>query len=93
MIDLRLQEIIKETTAKYQPSLIGVFGSYARGEQNNRSDLDILIDFNHRVNLLELIHLEAELSKRLGIKVDLVTAKSLHQHLKPLIERDLIRIT
>ena len=67
-------------------------GSYARGQQTPRSDLDILIDFNHRVNLLELIGLENELSEKLGIKVDLVTARSLHEQLRPAIERDLIRI-
>lgn len=93
MIDARQQRIIKETTAKFNPSLVGVFGSYARSQQKARSDLDILIDFDHRMNLLDLIGLESELSKKLGIKVDLVTSKSLHQHLRPIIERDLIRIT
>lgn len=93
MIDSRQQQIIKKITAKFNPSLVGVFGSYARGQQGTHSDLDILIDFSHRVNLLDLIGLENELSKKLGIKVDLVTASSLHQHLRPMIERDLIRIT
>ena len=93
MIDSKQQQIIKETTAKFNPSLVGVFGSYARGQQKKRSDLDILIDFNHRVNLLELIELENELSKKLGVKVDLVTARSLHEQLRPIIEQDLIRIS
>lgn len=93
MIDSRQQQIIKETTARFNPSMVGVFGSYARGQQGIRSDLDILIDFNHRVNLVDIIGLESELSKKLGIKVDLVTVNSLHQHLRPIIERDLIRIT
>jgi|GEM_PF-356456 len=92
MIDSKKQQIIKEITAKFNPSLVGVFGSYARGQQGIRSDLNILIDFDHRVNLLDLIGLENELSKKLGIRVDLVTARSLHQRLRPIIERDLIRI-
>jgi len=93
MIDVKQQQIIREATAKFNPSLIGIFGSYARGQQKTKSDLDILIDFSHRVNLLDLIGLENELSEKLGLKVDLVTARSLHKHLRPMIERDLIRIT
>ncbi|WP_026951058.1 nucleotidyltransferase family protein [Algoriphagus mannitolivorans] len=84
--------IIKNVTQKFQPKLIGVFGSYARGDQNKDSDLDILIDFKEKINLLELIGLEQELSELLEIKVDLITQKSLHPPLKPLIEKDLIRI-
>lgn len=86
------KEIIKEASRKFQPTMIGIFGSFARGEQNESSDLDILIDFDETVNLLELIGLEQELSELLGMKVDLVTLKSVHPSLKPFIDSDLIRI-
>ncbi|GMQ30221.1 nucleotidyltransferase family protein [Algoriphagus confluentis] len=91
-ITKKQETIIKNVTRKFQPKLIGVFGSYARGEQNEGSDLDLLIDFEEKINLLELIGLEQELSDLLGIKVDLITQKSLHPPLKSLIEKDLIRI-
>jgi len=71
---------------------VGVFGSYARGEQNEKSDLDILIDFETKVDLLELIGLEQELSEMLGVRVDLVTRRSLNSSLKSYIESDLIRL-
>jgi predicted nucleotidyltransferase len=86
------KEIIKEASRKFQPTMIGIFGSFARGEQNESSDLDILIDFDETVNLLELIGLEQELSELLGMKVDLVTLKSVHPSLKPFIDSDHIRI-
>jgi predicted nucleotidyltransferase len=86
------KEIIKEASRKFQPTMIGIFGSFARGEQNESSDLDILIDFDETVNLLELIGLEQELSELLGMKVDLVTLKSVNPSLKPFIDSDLIRI-
>ncbi len=86
------KNIIKKTSQKFQPTLIGIFGSYARGEQNESSDLDILIDFDETINLIELIGLEQELSDLLGVKVDLVTLKSVHPSLKPYIDSDLIRI-
>lgn len=92
VISQNQKNIIKKTTQKFQPTLIGIFGSYARGEQIESSDLDILIDFDATINLLELIGLEQELSDLLGVKVDLITLKSVHPSLKPYIDADLIRI-
>ena len=68
---------------------VGIFGSYARNEPTDKSDLDILIDIDGHVNLLQLIGLEQELSELLGIKVDLVTERSVHPRLKPYILKDL----
>lgn len=92
MISQQQEKIIKNITQKYNPVLVGVFGSYARNEQTPQSDLDILIDFSSTINLLELVGLEQELSEVLGIKVDLVTLKSVSQKLSPYIHQDLIRI-
>ena len=92
MISLQQENIIKAVTKKLKPTLLGIFGSYARGEENEKSDLDILIDFETKVNLLELIGIEQEISERLGIKVDLITLRSVNATLKPYIESDLIRL-
>ena len=92
MITNQQCEIIKAITKKYNPVLIGIFGSYARNEQTQESDIDILMDFELKLNLIELIGIEQDLSSQLGIKVDLVTLNSVNQHLKSYIEKDLIRI-
>ena len=92
MISLQQENIIKAVTQKLKPTLLGIFGSYARGEENEKSDLDILIDFETKVNLLELIGIEQEISESLGIKVDLITLRSVNASLKPYIESDLIRL-
>ena len=92
MISLQQENIIKAVTQKLKPTLLGIFGSYARGEENEKSDLDILIDFETKVNLLELIGIEQEISELLGIKVDLITLRSVNASLKPYIESDLIRL-
>ena len=84
--------MIKDTLKKYDPVLIGIFGSYARNEQSDSSDLDLLIDLNRQTNLLDLIGLEQELTELLGIKVDLVTMRSVNDQLKTYILRDLIHI-
>ena len=92
MLTTAQQNTIKKVVGKFNPKLVGVFGSYARGEQQRESDLDILVDFNESVNLIELIGLEQELTELLGIKVDLVTLKSVNPSLNPYIQQDLIRI-
>ena len=85
-------ELIKSVTQRIRPTLVGVFGSYARGEENETSDLDVLIDFDSQVNLIDLIGLEQELTEVLGIKVDLITLRSVKSALRHSIESDLIRI-
>lgn len=90
MISPKQQNRIIDLTSKYNPKMIGIFGSYARGENEQNSDLDILIDFEQDVNLLEIIGLEQELTESLGIKVDLITFKSLNSQLKKYVEMDLI---
>lgn len=92
MLNNSQKEIILNVTAKIKPTMIGIFGSYARGDEQKNSDLDILIDFDSRIDLLELIGLEMELSQLLGIPVDLVTKRSVHLEIYPYIEKDLVRI-
>ena len=92
MITSQQEHIIKSVVQKINPSFVGVFGSYARGENSDKSDLDILIDFNSKVDLLDLIGLEQELSEILGVKVDLVTKRSLADSLRQYIESDIIQL-
>ncbi|MBU2019011.1 MAG: nucleotidyltransferase family protein [Bacteroidetes bacterium] len=92
MISSQQENIIKAVTQRVNPTLLGIFGSYARGEENEQSDLDILIDFDMKVDLLELIGIEQELSELLGIRVDLITMRSVNASLKSYIESDLIRL-
>ena len=74
-------ESITQTISEKKPRLkgmgiteIGLFGSYARGDETLSSDLDILIDIERpaKLDLLTLISLEQELSDELGVTVDLV---------------------
>ncbi len=90
MISSKQQNLIIDIVSKYQPKMIGIFGSYARGENEQNSDLDILIDFEQPLDLLEIIGLEQELTEKLGIKVDLITLRSLNPQLKEYVEKDLI---
>ncbi|MBA4251926.1 MAG: hypothetical protein C0425_03240 [Chlorobiaceae bacterium] len=68
---------------------MAVFGSYARGEEKPESDIDILVNFSGRKNLLEIVKMERELSEVLGIKVDLLTEKSISPYLINTIKKEM----
>ncbi len=70
---------------------IGIFGSFARNENKPGSDLDVLVflDPNKKNTLFTFVKVEQELSNELGIKVDLVTDKSLNPLVRPYVEKDL----
>lgn len=89
----QIQNIILTHLVEYNPIQIGLFGSFARGENNKDSDIDILIEFKDPPSLLTLIKLENDLSDLLGIKVDLVTTGSIkNKRIKKSIKKDLIPI-
>jgi len=85
-----LKNIILESLKQYNPLFIGLFGSYARNEQTDNSDIDILVSFQNGISLLRLIQIENELSVRLGRKVDLITEGAIkNKRIKNSISNDL----
>ncbi len=88
-----LQVKLIELLFPYNPARIGIFGSFARGENKNDSDLDILISFHDRMSLFRIVQIEQELSDKLGIRIDLVTENSVKNPLlRKCIFQDLITI-
>ena len=69
--------------------MIGIFGSMARGEATDKSDIDLLVKFSKRKSLLALVKLERELSTILGRKVDLLTEAAISPYLREQIMHDL----
>ncbi len=88
----RIKEIIEkhkqEIREKYHVSEIGVFGSYIRGEQEEDSDIDILVSFEKPIGFVKFMRLEFYLSELLGKKVDLVTKDSLKPHIGSVILKE-----
>jgi len=74
---------------KYGVRKIGLFGSYARGEERTDSDLDVLVEFEKRKSLLTLVRIERELSEHIGVKVDLLTEQAISPYLVERIKADL----
>jgi uncharacterized protein len=71
----------------YQVDDLGVFGSVARGDNNEISDIDVLVKFVKPVGMFKFIELEEYLSKLFGKKVDLVTTRAL----KPAIKNEVLQ--
>jgi predicted nucleotidyltransferase len=69
-------------------SKVSVFGSMARGEADDQSDVDLLVEFSKRKSLLALVALERQLSTALGKKVDLLTEAAISPYLRDRIKRD-----
>jgi predicted nucleotidyltransferase len=76
-----LRAHLPELRQRYAVRELWVFGSYVRGEQRQRSDLDILVDFTEIPTLLEFLALQNRLSDLLGLKVDLVMKDALKPHI------------
>jgi len=83
-----LRAHLPELRSRYGVRSLGPFGSYVRGEQKRRSDLDLLVEFDERdLTLIQFISLEIELTELLGVKVDLVE----RQTLRPAIGRHVLQ--
>ena len=72
-----IQRVRPQLVQQYKVESLGLFGSYLRHEQEQGSDLDLLITFHESPSLLKFIELENYLSDMLGIKVDLVMKSAL----------------
>jgi len=77
---------------KYGVKNLEVFGSYIRGEQKKGSDLDILVEFHRTIDLFKYIELENFLSKKAGVKVDLVMKDTLKPRIKDGILKEAVPV-
>ncbi len=82
-----LTQIKPELANRYHVKQIGLFGSFARGEQTRASDVDILVEFSQPIGLFKFLELEEQLETAIGMKVDLVSRKAL----KPRIGKHILK--
>ncbi|MDA1190901.1 MAG: nucleotidyltransferase family protein [Candidatus Poribacteria bacterium] len=82
-----LRAHLPELREKYHVRELGVFGSYTRDEQTDRSDLDVLVLFDQSPSLFRLMDLEDELQELLGVSVDIAIKSAL----KPYIGLNILR--
>jgi predicted nucleotidyltransferase len=90
-INLKIMTLpdIKNTLTTLKPELherfgvseIGVFGSWVRGEQNETSDIDVLVDFDRAVDLFDLMELQEFLESVFRLKIDVALRRSLKKYI------------
>lgn len=71
---------------------ISVFGSVARKEESNSSDIDFLVEFEDGRNLFDLIRLKQELESLLGRPVDVVSSNAIHSSIREQILHEAIQL-
>ena len=82
LLKQKIVKILKENGVKRA----GIFGSYARGEANENSDIDILVEFDKNISLFDFVGIKLELEDNLKRKVDLTEYKVI----KPRIKRQIL---
>ncbi|MFA6171080.1 MAG: nucleotidyltransferase family protein [Patescibacteria group bacterium] len=84
-----LKELLPGLREKYHVSELGIFGSYATGEQKEGSDVDVLVEFREPISLFKYVELKLFLEEKLKMEVDLVQKSGL----KRLIKDDILKET
>lgn len=86
----RIFKLIVSRLEKHGIRKIAVFGSYARGNIRPGSDIDLIVEFSERKSLLDIVRIERELFEEVGIKIDLLTEKSISPYLIDNIKREMV---
>jgi len=87
-----LRAKLPELNQHYDINSLGIFGSFVRGEQELKSDLDILVEFQSSSTFFRFIELEDYLSQLLGVKVDLVMKSALKPHIGKRVLAEVISV-
>lgn len=77
-----LKNSVEPVFKRYDVAKAGLFGSMARGDSTEESDVDIIVEFKGEKSLLDLAGLKLDIEEVLGKHVDVLTYKSIHPMLK-----------
>ena len=86
------REDILQTARKYGAYNVRVFGSVARGEADEKSDIDLLVDMEKERSLLDLASLLVDLEELLGCKVDVVPEDSLRERIRGRVLKEAVTL-
>ena len=86
------REDILQLARKYGAYNVRVFGSVARGEADEKSDIDFLVDMEKERSLLDLAGLLVDLEDLLGCKVDVVPEDSLRERIRGRVLKEAVML-
>ena len=78
----QLRMVAGEVQGRYRAEILGIFGSYVRGEERETSDLDVLVRFAKGATLFDFVGLADFLEEILGIRVDVVPVDALRAEIR-----------
>ncbi|MBF0267336.1 MAG: nucleotidyltransferase family protein [Alphaproteobacteria bacterium] len=87
-----LRQIKPMLELRYPLRSMGVFGSYARGEQSEESDLDLLVELGDGMTLIDFVRLQQEIGDAVGINVDLAEKEALKPRIAPYILKEAVMV-
>lgn len=91
-IRLLILERKDEIKEKFKAEVIGIFGSYARSEEKEGSDINVLVRFGEGASLFDLVGLGYYLEDIFGVPVDVVSERALHPMMKDDVLRELVPV-
>ncbi len=83
---------MEEIRQRFSVKKLSIFGSVARGEVSDSSDVDVLVAFNRTANFDIFMDLKFYLEELLGMGVDLVTDKALRPQIRRAIEQEMVDV-
>lgn len=87
-----IRDLNPQIQEKYKGSVKCIFGSYVRGEESLKSDLDVLVEFKKNANLLDLVGISLFLEDRIHVPVDVVPIDTVREEIKEQVFREAIPI-
>jgi len=88
----KLETLKPELKRRYKVREIGLFGSWVRGEQHPKSDIDVLVEFEEDADLFDWMGLALYLEDTFGCSVDVVPRKALRQELQSTVLEQVVKV-
>ena len=87
-----LKGLEEQIRKEYKAEIIGLFGSYVRGERRESNDVDVLARFLEGATLFDFVGLADFLEERLNLRVDVVSDRAIRQELREQILKEVVRV-
>ena len=87
-----LKLLMSTLRKRFKVETIDIFGSYARSEQSEESDVDILVTYSQMVSFFTVYDLEKYLQRKLHVKVDIISKKFLNPYIKSRVLQEAVPV-
>jgi hypothetical protein len=85
-----LRSVTEESLLRYKARIRGIFGSIARGDESENSDIDVLVDFTEKADLFDFVGLALFLEEKLHRRVDVVPSDTIKSEIRNAVMKEAI---